>query len=292
MFSDRHVVRVRLLGPAHVEAGDPPQRVDVAAQKGAALAFYLAARPNQPVTRTRLIALLWEDSDEQEGRNSLSTALSRLRRSLPQVPITAVGDALVWRSDPADAVWTDIAAFAELSRSGAPREDLDRAVGLWRGPFLEGFDLRDCSDWDEWLEVERSAWQQRVLDAAERAAEAHAADADWARALALTRWALGIDPLRERLHRQVMHLYEQAGDRAAALAHYRTVSQLLRDELGVPPDPATQRVYRDILAASEQAMQPPLVDPLSPRSAATPSPSRRARPTFRSSDVRRRSPSS
>jgi DNA-binding SARP family transcriptional activator len=47
----------------------------------------------------RLIALLWEASDEQEGRNSLSTALSRLRRSLPNVPIHPAGDSLVWRPE-------------------------------------------------------------------------------------------------------------------------------------------------------------------------------------------------
>ncbi len=241
------------MGPAHVEAGDPPGPVDVAAQKGAALAFYLAARPDQPVTRTRLVALLWEGSGEQEGRNSLSTALSRLRHSLPRVPIVATGDSLVWRSDPAGLVWTDIGAFVELTRSGASREDLEHAVELWRGPFLEGFDLRGCSDWDEWLAVERSAWQQRVLDVLERAAEACAADADWTAAMVLTGRALGIDPLQERFHRQLIRQYELAGDRAAALAHYRTMSRLLIDELGVQPDPATQRVYRDILAATEPA---------------------------------------
>ena len=86
--SDRDThLRLRLLGPAQVALGEPPAPVDLAGQKGAALAFYLASRPDQPATRTRLVALLWEESDEQEGRNSLSTTLSRLRRSLPSVPI-------------------------------------------------------------------------------------------------------------------------------------------------------------------------------------------------------------
>jgi DNA-binding SARP family transcriptional activator len=75
--SQRQVLRLSLLGPATVAAGDPSEPVELATQKGAALVFYLAARPEQPVTRTRLIALLWQDSDAQEGRNSLSTALSR-----------------------------------------------------------------------------------------------------------------------------------------------------------------------------------------------------------------------
>src|ERR1700736_3595165 len=122
-------LRLRLLGAAQVEAGDPPVQVDLAAHKGAALLYYLAARPDQPVARTRLVALLWEESDEQEGRNNLSTALSRLRRSLPSTPIVAAGDSLIWRPDPPKSVWTDIAAFSELSGRHAPREDLDRAVG-------------------------------------------------------------------------------------------------------------------------------------------------------------------
>jgi DNA-binding SARP family transcriptional activator len=129
-----------------------------------------------------------------------------------------MGDSLVWHPESADIVWTDIATFAELTRGGATRQDLDQATELWRGPFLEGFDLRDCSDWDEWLQLERSAWQQRMLDTLERAANAHAADGDWSGGLAHARRALGIDPFQERFHRQVMQLHEGAGDRAAALA--------------------------------------------------------------------------
>ena len=248
-------LRLRLLGPARVEVGDPPVQVDLAAHKGAALAFYLAARPDQTVTRTRLISMLWEESDEQEGRNSLSTALSRLRRSVPSLPIVAVGDSLVWRPEPPGAVWTDLAEFGQLTGPKATAAELDRAVELWRGAFLEGFDLRDSSDWDEWLELERSTWQQRMLDVLERAAQTHAAESDWSGALPLARRALAIDPLQERFHRLVMRLHERAGDRAAALAHYRAASQLLWSELGVEPDPTTQRLYRDILAASGQQPQ-------------------------------------
>jgi hypothetical protein len=39
-------LRLRFLGPARVEIGDSPgQPVDLAGLKGAALAFYLASRP-------------------------------------------------------------------------------------------------------------------------------------------------------------------------------------------------------------------------------------------------------
>src|SRR5882672_1537475 len=126
LLTDKHPLRLRFLGPARIEVGDPPAQVELAEHKGAALAFYLAARPEQPVTRTTLIALLWEDSDEHEGRNSLSTALSRLRRSLQGVPIVPVGDSLVWRQAAAadKTGWTDIGAFLQLTRATATRDDL------------------------------------------------------------------------------------------------------------------------------------------------------------------------
>src|SRR5438045_1385254 len=98
------MLRAYLLGPPRVESGgsEPLRPVELASHKGAAVLYYLAARPHAPVARTRLIALLWQDSDEQEGRNNLSTSLSRLRRALPAAPIIAAGDALVWRPE-ADA---------------------------------------------------------------------------------------------------------------------------------------------------------------------------------------------
>ena len=252
------MLRAYLLGPPRVEAGgsSPAGPVDLATHKGAALLYYLAARPDEPVARTRLISLLWQDSDEQEGRNSLSTSLSRLRRALPNVPIVASGDALVWRADA--ETWTDLAELRRLSRPGATRSDLAAAAALWRGPFLEGFDLRDCPDWEEWLALERAAWQQHVLDILERAADAAAAARDWPAALGHARRALAIDPLQERFHRQVMRFSEQAGDRAAALAHYRLARQRLRNDLGVEPDRETQRLYQAIVnQAARQPTSPP-----------------------------------
>ena len=41
-----------------------------------------------------------------------------------------------------------------------------------------------------------------------------------------------------------MRLHERSGDRAAALTHYRAAVQMLATELGVEPDPATQRLYQ------------------------------------------------
>src|SRR5215471_1315100 len=75
-------------------------------QKARALLYYLAADANRSFARGQLISLLWEESLEREGRNSLSTVLTRLRQALPAWPVRAEGDMLAWQ--PAAGIWVDL----------------------------------------------------------------------------------------------------------------------------------------------------------------------------------------
>ena len=74
--------------------------------------------------------------------------------------------------------------------------------------------------------AERSTWQQWALDVLERAAEGHAAAQDWHTAIGQARQALGLDPLQERFHRLLMRCLHASGERAAALAHYRSAARV------------------------------------------------------------------
>lgn len=260
---------VRLLGPPQLQVDQ--QDVRLASLKAHALLYYLVAQPGHAVSRSQVCALLWEDSSEAEGRNSLSTVLSRLRQALPRFPIVAEGDTLIWR--PSDAVWVDTDAFTV---AGASLDALRATVDLWRGPFLDGFFVRDSVAYDEWLRQMREVWEQRFLTLLWRLVEGAQAAGQWTLMQQAAQQALRVDPLQERFHRALMTSLYQAGDRAAALAQYENVVKLLDRELGAHPDPATVRVFEDIrdgkLARQQPRAQPPPVRRpiLPPRSVAAP----------------------
>ncbi|MFN8475615.1 MAG: AAA family ATPase [Anaerolineae bacterium] len=252
-----------LLGPPLVEAGQ--DRVHLPSVKAHALLYYLAVQPSHPFSRSHLCALLWENSSETEARNSLSTVLTRLRKALPVFPVAAEGDTLTWR--PGDAAWVDTDA---LRGAGSTLADLRAAADLWRGPFLDGFEVRDSSGYDEWLRLTRAEWEGRYLDLLYRLAEQARGLREWPQARDAAQRALAVDLLQERFHRVLMAALYQMGDRAAALAQYRICAETLEAQLGAAPDAETTRLFEEIRAGNlPRAASPPpprvVASPRTPR---------------------------
>lgn len=260
------VLSVRLLGPPQIQSRDADVRLPSVKAQG--LLYYLAAQPVHPFSRSHLVSLLWEDSAEAEGRNTLSTVLTRLRHALPVFPVAAEGDTLVWR--PGDAAWVDTDAFAAAD---ATLSNLRAAAALWRGSFLDGFGVRDSLSYDEWLTQARQHWEQRYLDLLARLVAAAEAARDWPLAQTTARQALALDPLQERFYRALMTALYQAGDRAAALAEYEACVRVLDRELGTVPDRDTRALYDAIRddRLPRAATRPARAVSLAPRAVRAPS---------------------
>src|SRR5215216_1678844 len=118
------MLRLRLLGAPSIL--DDAREIYMPSQKAQALLCYLAAEAERSFARGQIIALLWEESPDREGRNSLSTVLTRLRQALPLFPVRAEGDLLAWLPSPEVAV--DLHEFQASSHilqaaRGAPAGD-------------------------------------------------------------------------------------------------------------------------------------------------------------------------
>src|SRR5436305_10162724 len=118
--------------------------------------------------REKLADLLWGDSDGEHSRNSLRQTLSVLRRDLMQ----AAGDLLEPRKDTiglrADAGRVDVDDFEAGFAARSPQE-LESALAVYSGPFLDGFFL-GSSPFDDWVASERDRMQNRALEAFDKLA--------------------------------------------------------------------------------------------------------------------------
>ncbi|MCC6628553.1 MAG: AAA family ATPase, partial [Chloroflexi bacterium] len=165
------------------------------------------------------------------------------------------GDALL--CVPGPDLWVDTWALQAALDDGR-RETLEAAGQWWRGPFLDGFGVRDSLTFEDWLRLEREIWQGRALDIFGRLSASYDASGDWQAAVRAARRALAIDPLQEHLHRALMRILARSGDRAAALAQFRTCQELLQAELGADPDPDTVALADSIAHGGLPRRQPAL----------------------------------
>ena len=229
---------LRLLGSASLDGPDGPVAGRAALRQRIALLALLAVEHPRPLSRDSLVASLWPESDTGEARHQLRDSLYLLRAALGDDSVLSTGDDL--RLNPA-RLTCDLWEFEEA----LAHEDLEGAVGVYHGPFLNGFHLSDAEEFERWADGERSRLARRYSQALEQLAEREARagkplrTAEWWSRVAAT------DPYNSRIALRYMEALEAAGDRAGALRHASAHSDLLRTELDAAPE-------REVVAFAEK----------------------------------------
>ena len=91
----------------------------------------------------------------------------------------------------------------------------------------------------DWLRSIRRECVDLAIDILDRNANRFADTGDNKSAIDLMRESLSLEPLREQTHRLIMQLYAASGERAMALAQFRSCKELLLHELDAAPAPET-----------------------------------------------------
>ena len=239
-------LKIRFFGGLEVERAGEPIR-GFRSQKIASLLAYLAYHRDRPHPREVLLEAFWPEVDVDKARMSLRQAVYQLRRLLGKDAILAQDRAV--QLNPELDCRCDAREFERLLReaelaSGAEQARLrERAVGLYRGRFLDGF-------YEDWVLSEAERLREAYREALEGLLRHHRALGNYAQALEYGRMALAQDPLHEELHRDLMELYGVLGRRSAALRQYEACRRILHEELGVEPG-SEIRVLREHILRGE-----------------------------------------
>jgi len=237
------LLHLNLLGglEAWLEPGSP---LTFRTQKAQALLAYLAVPPGHAHRRDKLAALLWGAMRDEQARASLRQALYDLRKNLGNAAGALRTEGETVLLDPA-AVELDVTTFTGMAGAETP-EALEQAALLYRGDFLEGFSV-DEEPFDAWLMEERERLRELAMETLARGLSSQRKTGALAAALRTARQILAIDRLQEPVHRTLMRLHTQLGQRAAALRQYQQCVTVLQRELGVEPELETKQLYQEIL---------------------------------------------
>lgn len=235
---ERPVLQVRTLGGESLRLNGAP--VEIGWVKAREILYYLLAHP-EGATSDVLSEAIWPDSAKR-SRTNLWSAIHQLRSAIHAEIITRKQQSYqIDRSQ----VWVDydVDQFLEIVDTRADdQEALFSAFALVRGPYLPASDA-------QWTQPLRMHIEQRYLRALRLAAERAERGGQYGDALSLYTRILTTDELDEAAHEAIMRCYIALGNRAAAIAQYQRVRQLIDDELGLELGSSSgiEQLYRQLL---------------------------------------------
>ena len=227
---------------------------DLPGRQGRMALARLCIERGRPVSSTQLIDCLWSDEAPLDAGGALASIVSKLRLILRQVDgaesgaIVAGAGTYELRLSAGSTVDLQDARTAIDHAEGDHRRHDERsawanatvAVSISRRGFLPGESA-------PWVQSVRTELEQTTLRGLDCLTWVWTTRGDAAMATAMAQQAVDRAPLHEPAWRRLMTTQALFGSRADALRTYSRCREVLSNELGVPPDPATARLYERLL---------------------------------------------
>jgi DNA-binding SARP family transcriptional activator len=254
------ILQVALFGGVRITHNNWRTEVVVTREIRALLAYFLLQR-HRMHSREILAGIFWGEQNQQKARGSLNTAIWKLKKALEPQGIPAGTYLKNTHSgevgfNQESRHWLDVEVFEEKFNRiltcpfQTVREihigDLEKALSLYKGELLEGF-------YNDWALRERERLRAMYLKSLNYLLQYYGFHGAYEQAIAYGHQILDLDPLREEIHREMMRLFMENGQRTLAIRQYQICHSTLAKEFGISPIEDTQVIYAQILNGSEES---------------------------------------
>lgn len=240
-------LRLSLLGPVRIHVAGEDVTARLGRREIALLAYLAAGRGAR--TREPLADLLWQDRPHRLAQSNLRTLLTRVRKRFGAYVHATRREVGLAAEAPWSADLTDFQGLVHGANALPNRlaiGQIERALRLQRGPFLDSFHLDDAEQFEAWARDVRRNQRTLVADARRMLAAAYEGLGNLPRAAEETRILVREEPLDEALRGELMRRLALAGDRAEAVQVYEEGRALLRERLGAEPGRALEARHREV----------------------------------------------
>ncbi len=252
----RRRLRIHLLGPTHVVRPDGTvvkgplwNRIKVRA-----LLAYLTIQEGQPVSRERIIEVLWPDTPYKSALQNLNTTIYGLRRSLePDLDKVSDSKYIIYDGGQyfladVEQHWLDIRAYEGGIRQARTETEPENkitayqsVIALYRGDFLadlEGTRVLSLG--------EQERYRLLFLAAMDECAMAYESLGQLQEAEDVYERILSTDPCREITAQRLIKLLLRQGRRADALIQCQHLATALEEELDMMLSAETRELMNRI----------------------------------------------
>jgi DNA-binding SARP family transcriptional activator len=257
------ILQVALLGGVRVTHNNWRTEAKLTREIQVLLA-YLLLQPHRAHPRDVLSSVLWAEHSQEKARRALNTALWRLKKVLEPEGISPGTYLISSHSGEVgfnhqSQYWLDAEAFEQTANQTitygletikeSNAQKLEKILELYKGELLEGI-------YDEWALWERERLRAIYVKSLIYLMQYYKLHKDFDKAGTYGQQILNLDPIREDIHREMMRLYLESGQRALAARQYGICQLTLARELGISLMEETQALYIQIFPEAHKSDVP------------------------------------
>ncbi|MBS4536419.1 hypothetical protein GOQ29_12400 [Clostridium sp. D2Q-14] len=225
--------------------------IDKLSHKLIGILSYMAVNRENSFSRNKIANIFWDSSDSNSSRYNLRYNIWSLRKLFKDNNIKQdifIADKESIRFNEEFNIYVDAEDFQNrLDNFRADSIDnLEHIRNLYKGEFLEGFYIKDSSQFNDWLFYERERFQRDYINVLAKLQEYYKSTERYQKAIEILENMININPLKEELYLELIKTYIQLDNRDLALHHYNRCCTVLREELNVSPMEEIKNIYKKI----------------------------------------------
>ncbi|MCI0709255.1 MAG: AAA family ATPase, partial [Chloroflexi bacterium] len=245
-------LKVYTLGRLEVYRGE--EHIDESSwkwRKAKDMLLLLLLAPNHRMLKEKVLEWLWPEQEPARASNNLHRTLFVLRRILQPDLEKAADSHYIWFEENCLILNSDAIAFIDFIeferliqwgyRQGNNLHHFEDAYALYRGEFLPD-DL-----YEAWTITKRNNLESTYLQLIKHLARGYKKLAEYTKAIEFYQILVNLDSIDEEVHRELMRLYTQVGQRHRALQLYKKLCEELLNSFHATPSPETGILYDAIL---------------------------------------------
>lgn len=215
--------------------------------KSLALLAYLIINNKKTYTRDQLACLLWADSNKEAAYSNLRYNFwfinKTFKKMIDQEIIYTKKDKIKIKDNFNYSLDVETLKNLECKHN---LKDLEKVNVIYKGSFLEGFYLKKCVEYNDWVFYERESIQRTFFEVLERLNDIYVSKEMYDESIELLENFLKINPYDEDIYVKLIKLFLKTGDRNSALTFYNKCVNVLREELNVSPKDSTKKLLKQI----------------------------------------------
>jgi two-component SAPR family response regulator len=206
------------------------------------LAYFIVHR-NSSIEGWQLGEVLWPEEEPDKVRSNLHTTLYRLRKTIKEeglpLEISSGKGGKGTYSCCLGPLFCDLVEFEEMARDDVTlnKTTIDKLESVCTLYKDELYSQKDYS----WCESQKERLQRYYLNLLKRIAEFYVHEGRYQNSLDKLLTAAEIAPYDEEIQRDLLKIYDAQKNRASLISCYQQFKQRLVKEMGVEPQPETEK---------------------------------------------------